>query len=95
MSVGVNLLNAIFDLMRRPGCVALAPPNRMMAFNDRMALQQLGGRKPDYARLYADDFMREDWEVVTPQQLEALAQETGGEPGQSDAELPFTGHRSK
>lgn len=91
----MNLVSAIYELTRRPGCVALCPPNRMLGFNDRMALMQLGGKHPDYARLWVDDFLREDWEVVTPQQLEELAQQTGAEIRQSDLDQPWAGQRDK
>jgi hypothetical protein len=76
----MNLVTAIFELMRRPGTIALAPPLRMIGFNDTGHLMQLGGKKPDYARLNVKDFMREDFEVVTPEQLAELAkQNQGGE----------------
>lgn len=78
----MNLASAIIEMLRAPGKIALAPPDRMLCFNDGGYLMQLGTMKPNYARLHHKDFLREDFECVTPEQLAELArQNQGGEGG--------------
>jgi hypothetical protein len=77
----MNLAGAIIEMLRRPGIVALAPPQRMLSLSDAGYLLKLGTAKRQYARLCARDFLREDWACVTPDELEALAEQSrsGGE----------------
>lgn len=75
----MNFMEAIGQMVARPGILALAPPARILGFNPGRMLMMFDRGKEQYARLRQDDFLRMDWVCVTPDELAKLGEQMGGE----------------
>jgi len=71
----MNLLQVLAQVAGRPQLMAFGPPDRILGFSKQKMLVDFGTGKQRYAHLNLADFMREDWELMTPEQLQANAEE--------------------
>jgi hypothetical protein len=71
----MNLMEALSQVAGQPTLMAYAPPDRILGFSRTHFLVDFRTGREKFAHLRIDDFLRIDWELMTPEQLQANAAE--------------------